>query len=105
MNARYVLNWHLNHSPEEIGEFVRKECQKLQDLIFSIMPAECFLKKLNHIGLQMVFMLSPKMIEKGMVSRKDICSLCSATTCPFNNVRNKNLRGIKIKVLGLFYNQ
>ncbi len=92
-------------SAESAAEFVKGEYHKLQTAIFSTTPTECFLKMWNVLDLSMVFMLSPRMMERGVVSQKDICALCSAESCPFNKVSLKNLRIIKVKILGRIYNQ
>jgi len=105
MNARKIFKNCITLSAEEAGNFVKKEYRRLRAVIFSIMPEGCFLKMWNTLDLRMVFMLSPEMIEKGVVSQKDVCSLCSAKSCPFNNVDHKDLRTIKVKVLGNLYNQ
>ena len=105
MNARKIFKGCKTLSAQEVGEFVKKEYHRLQAVIFSIMPEGCFLKMWNVLDLHMVFMLNPEMIEKKVVSQKDICSLCSAESCPFNNVDHKNLRIIRVKLLGSLYNQ
>lgn len=89
---------------DDATELVKKEYRKLRDAIFSVVPETCFLKMWNVLGLSMVFILSPKMISKGTVRQKDICALCSAEDCPFNKVDYKNLRIIKVKLLGKIYN-
>lgn len=106
MNARKIFKDCPALSPEEVGDLIQKEFYKLRTAIFSVMPEECFLKMWNFLNLTMIFMLSPKMVgKKGVVSRKDICSLCSAESCPFNNVDFKNFRVIKVKLLGNLYNR
>ena len=105
MNARKVFKDCVVLSNQEAGDFVKKEYRKLRAVIFSIMPAGCFLKMWNTLDLRMVFMLSPEMIEKKTVSRKDVCSLCSAQDCPFNDVNMKDLRIIKVMIVGLVHNQ
>lgn len=105
MNARKIFKNCLTLSAQEAGDFVKNECHKLQTVIFSVMPAGCFLKMWKVLDLRMVFMLSPEMIEKKMVSRKDICSLCSATECPYNKVDYKDFRNIKVMIVGLVHNQ
>jgi len=104
MNVKKVFQNCLLLSAEEALDFVKEEYRKLQVAIFSVMPDECFLKMWNFLDLQMVFMLSPDMIKKGVVNRKDICSLCSAEDCPFNKVDCKNIRIIKVKLLNNLYN-
>lgn len=105
MNARKIFKDCVTLSADEAGEFVKREYHKLQAAIFSIMPAGCFLKMWNVLDLRMVFTLNPEMIEKKVISQKDICALCSAEDCPLNNVDQKNLRVIKIKLLGNLYNR
>ena len=104
MNVRKIFKDCITLSAEEAVDFV-KEYRKLRAAIFSVMPDGCFLKMWNTLDLRMVFMLSPEMIENKVVNREDVCSLCSAESCPFNNVNHKDLRTIKIKVLGNIYNQ
>ena len=105
MNARKIFKDCVILNAEEAEEFVKKEYRKLRAVIFSIMPDECFLRMWNVLDLQMVFMLNLEMIEKRRVRQKDICALCSAEDCPFNNVSHKNPRVIKVKLIGNLYNQ
>ncbi len=105
MNARKIFKDCLILSADEAGDFVKKEYHKLQAAIFSVMPEGCFLKMWNVLDLRMVFMLSPEMVEKKIVSQKDICALCSAEDCPFNKIDHKNLRIFKVKLLGNLHNQ
>ncbi len=105
MNARKIFKNRVTFSAEEAGEFVKKEYRKLRAVIFSIMPEGCFLKMWNTLDLRMIFMLSPEMIENKVINREDVCSLCSAEDCPFNNVDYKDLRIIKVKLLGILHNQ
>lgn len=105
MKALKVLKKPPNLSVDEFVEFIKKECHKIQVAIFSVMPDGCFLKGWNSVDLKMVFMLSPKMIERRIVSRKDVCALCSAEDRPYNKVNHKKLRIIKVILLGNLYNQ
>lgn len=105
MDVRKIFKDCVTLSVQEAGDFVKKEYHKLQVAIFSVMPAECFLKMWKVLDLRMVFMLSPEMIEKKTVSQKDICSLCSTEDCPFNDVSMKDLRIIKVRMIGLVHNQ
>lgn len=105
MNAHKVFKDCVTLNAEEAGDLARKEFHELKAAIFSITPSECFLKMWNVLDLRMVFMLNPGMIEKKKVNPKDICSLCSAEDCPFNNVSHKNLHIIKVKLLGSVYNK
>ena len=108
MNARKIFKNCLIFNlfnPEEAMDLVKKEYRTLRVMIFSIMPDGCFLKMWNTLDLRMVFMLSPKMIEAKRVNQKDICALCSAERCPSNDVAHKNLRIIKVKLLGSVYNK
>jgi len=104
MNARKIFENGLTLSVEEARDFAKKEYHKLKKAIFSVVPDGCFLKMANVLDLRMVFMLSPDMIKRRMVSPRDICSLCSAEDCPFNKVNCKGLRIVKIKLLGHLYN-
>lgn len=63
MNAK-IFKDCLRLSADEAGDFVKKEYQRLQLAVFSIVPEECFLKAWNVLDLRMVFMLSPEMVEK-----------------------------------------
>ena len=105
MNARKIFKECVVLSAQEAGDFVRREYRKLRTAIFLVMPEGCFLKMWNVLDLRMVFMLTPEMIEKKTVGPKDVCALCSAEDCPFNNVDHKSLRIVKVKLLGHIYNQ
>ena|SRR3989344_3133625 len=105
MNALKIFRDYPHLSIDEIAELVKKECQKLKEAIFSVMPEECFLKKWNALDPRMIFMVSPEMVKKKMVGPKDICALCSIEACPLNKVDNKNLRNIKVELLGRLYNR
>lgn len=104
MNVKKIFKDCVTLSTEEVGNLVKAEYQKLRELIFSIMPVGCFLKMWNVLDLRMVFTLSPEMIEKKLVSQKDVCALCSAKGCPYNRVDYKNLRIIKVRLLDKIYN-
>lgn len=105
MNAKRFGDINKILSIDEAIDEMKKEFHTLQDAIFAVVPDGCFIKMWKSLDLRMVFMLSPEMIEKKLVSQKDICSLCSADDCPFNKVDYKYLRVMKVKFIGRFYNQ
>lgn len=105
MNAKKFGDINKILSIDEAINEMKKEFHILQDAIFSVMPDGCFIKMWKSLDLRMVFMLSSEMMKTKRVKQKDICALCSAKECPYNNVGFKNLRIIKLKLLGLVYNQ
>jgi len=92
-------------SADDAAEIAKREFQTLRDSIFRVVPDGCFLTGWHVLDLRMIFMLSPAMVDRGLVSSKDICSLCSANGCPHNAVSHKVVRVIKIKVLGQVFNK
>jgi len=106
MNAKKFFGENAKRmTADEFEEFAKREFKKLEEAVFSVMPEGCFLKMWKVLDLLMVFMLSSEMVKRRLVSRKDICSLCSAKDCPFNKVSLKGIRVLKVKAIGSVYNQ
>ncbi len=90
---------------DDAAELAKGEFRELRDSIFRVVPEGCFLRGWHTLDSKMVFMLSPAMVDMGLVNSEDVCSLCSANDCPHNGVSYKVARVIKIKVLGQVFNK
>lgn len=90
----------LSKIPEGQEEAVAKKWfRELRSAVFNALPGECFLKSWNRLNTSMLFTLDKKDIDRGVVRRKDICSLCSEEQCPYYKIRFKNLRIIKLNTI------
>ncbi len=92
-------------SIDDAIELVKRQFRGLKNSIFRIVPNDCFLRGWHVLDSRMVFMLSSEMVDRELVGRKDICSLCSASVCSNNRVDHKVARILKIKLLGRVFNR
>ena len=104
MNARKIFKDCVILNAEEAEEFVKRIPQTSGGHIF-YNAGRMLSADVECSGFANGFYAEPQMIEKRRVRQKDICALCSAEDCPFNNVSHKNPRVIKVKLLGNLYNQ
>lgn len=89
--------------PQEKKANIINDFRKLRASIYNILPSECLLRYHNLLNKHMIIMLNTNMINRGLVSREDICLCCSKEECPYNNVSHKFLRYIKIRLLGFIF--
>lgn len=70
--------------------------------LYQILPADCLLKRHNSLCIAMVGGINQSLLDLGIYSRSDICSLCTMDMCPwYNRVSYPSLRRLKIKILSL----
>lgn len=80
----------------EITEATVTEFRKLRSALYQILPDDCPLKPRNVLSGSMVALFDMSMVEQKLVEKGDICSLCPNTSCPHNNVPDREARTVKI---------
>ncbi len=80
-------------------EVVIRRFRELRARIFKIVPEPCFLKSVKALSGEMTVLLDISAIDRGLIRKEDICSLCPQETCPYNYVKDREDRKIKLKLL------
>ncbi len=85
--------------PDELEKVAIERFRALRKEVYRLLPYNCLLKPRNVLMSKMVEIIDIEFVQKGLIEKEDICSVCSETACPHNKVPDRQDRIIKIELL------
>lgn len=85
--------------PDELEKIAVEKFRALRKELYKLLPQDCLLKPRKVLTSEMVGMIDIEFVQKGLIEKKDICSVCRETACPNNEVSDRQDRILKIELL------